>query len=49
MHQEHKDTITQNLYILNVVRCPYVTYERSSITLGVASSVANDVIMRITL
>jgi len=29
-------------YILNAVRCPYV---RSSVTLGVASSVANDVTM----
>ena len=39
----------QNLYILNTIRCPYlayVTYIRSSVTLGVASSVANDVIMR---
>jgi len=38
------------LYILNAVRCPYVrTYVRrpTSVTLGVASSVANDVIMRI--
>jgi len=34
-----------NLYILNVVRCPYV---RTSLTLGMASSVANDVIMRTT-
>jgi len=33
-----------HLYILNAVRCPYV---RSSVTSGVASSVANDVIMRI--
>jgi len=32
-----------NLYILNAVRCPYVC---SSVTLGVASSVANDVIIR---
>ena len=31
--------------ILNAVRCPY---ERSSVTLGVARSVANDVIMRMT-
>ena len=32
-----------NLYILNAVRCPYV---RTSVTLHVASSVVNDVIMR---
>jgi len=37
-----------DLYILNAVRCPYVTYVRSSATLGVASTVANDVIMRMT-
>jgi len=41
--------ITYFLYILNAVRYPYVhTYVRSSVTLGVASSVANDVIVRIT-
>jgi len=34
------------LYILNAVRCPYV---RSSVTLGVASSGANDVIMIIMI
>jgi len=34
-----------NLYILNAVRCPYV---RTSVTVGVASSVANDVITRMT-
>jgi len=34
--------------ILNAVRCPYVTYVRSSVTMGVASSVANDGIMRMT-
>jgi len=33
-------------YILNAVRCPYV-YVRSSVMLGVASSISNDVIMRI--
>ena len=33
-----------NLYILHAVRCPYV---RTSVTLGVASRVVNDVIMRI--
>jgi len=31
--------------ILNAVRCPYV---RTSVTLGVTSSVANDVVMRMT-
>jgi len=36
----------EHLYILNAVRCPYVrTY---SVTLVVASSVANDHIMRMT-
>jgi len=34
-----------SLYILNAVRCPYV---RTSVTVGVASSVANDVPMRMT-
>jgi len=34
------------LYILNTVRCPYVDNIRTSVTVGVASSVANDVIMR---
>ena len=34
--------------ILNAVRCPYVTYVRTSVTVGVASSVANDVTMRMT-
>jgi len=43
-----KDTVSRgpsavlhmrHLYILNAVRCPYV---RSSVTLGVASSAAND-------
>ena len=34
----------KSLYILNAVRCPYI---RSPVTLGVANSVANDVIMRI--
>jgi len=33
----------RHLYILNAVRCPSV---RSFVTLGVASSVANDLIMR---
>ena len=31
--------------ILNAVRCPYV---RTSVTVGVASSVANDVTMKMT-
>ena len=35
---------SRNLYILNAVRCPYVR----NVTLGVARSVANDVIMRMT-
>ena len=34
---------TKHRYILNAVRCPYV---RPYVTLGVASSVANNVIMR---
>jgi len=38
-----------NLYILNAVRCRYIlTYVRTSVTVGVASSVANDVTMRMT-
>jgi len=39
------DLLTQPhlLYILNAVRCPYV---RTSVTLVMASSVTNDVIMR---
>jgi len=36
------DNIVLHLYILNAVRCPYVS---TSVMLGVASSVANDVIM----
>jgi len=38
--------ILWNLYILNAVRCPYGV--RSSVTVGVASSVANDVTVRMT-
>ena len=34
---------TLYIFILNAVRCPYV---RTSVTVGVASSVVNDVIMR---
>jgi len=37
--------ILWNLYILNAVRCPYGV--RSSVTVGVASSVANDVTVTI--
>jgi len=38
-----------NLYILNAVRCLYVRmYICTSVVLGVPSSVANDVIMRMT-
>ena len=41
------------IIILNALRCPYVSlrttyYVRMSVTLGVASSVANDIIMRTT-
>jgi len=40
------DTTTNlNLYILNVVRCPYIC---TSVTVGVASSVSDDIIMRMT-
>jgi len=43
----HKLLNSEHLYILNAVRCTYVCmYVHSSITLGVARSVANDVIMR---
>jgi len=41
--------VNVHLYVLNAVRCPYVhTYVRTSVTLGVASSVANGVTMRMT-
>jgi len=36
------------IFILNAVRCPYVTYVRTPVTVGVASSVANEVTMKIT-
>ena len=40
----------RHLYMLNAVRCPLrnVRNVRSSVTLGVASSIANDVIVRMT-
>jgi len=46
VYSTYLEIFVKNLYILNTVRCPYVTYVRLSATLGVASSVANDVIMR---
>jgi len=36
----------ESLTSLYAVMCPYVTYVRTSVTVGVASSVANDVAMR---
>jgi len=45
--QRYRDAgnVTVNLYILNAVRLPYL---RTSVTVGVASSVANDVTVRMT-
>jgi len=48
VHSTYLEICVKNLYILNAVRCPYATYIRSSVMLGVASSVANEVIMKMT-
>jgi len=48
-HAKREKDREAHLYVLNAVRCPYVgTYVRTCVTLGVASSVANDVTMRMT-